>query len=164
VRALVEPSRHDGEAYTLTGPEAVTVEGIAQAISDVMAGVVDIYIGSLPSVLPHINSAGVRALAVTSEKPDPLVPDMPTVASFGFDGYESADWKAIVGPAGMPEEAIAALNTAIAAALEDEELRTALESQGSTVLSGTAEEFAAYLAAEVKTWAEVVAASGVTVD
>ncbi|RUT28302.1 tripartite tricarboxylate transporter substrate binding protein [Arsenicitalea aurantiaca] len=144
--------------------EHVPYTGIAQAISDVMAGVVDIYIGSVPSVLPHVTSGSLRALAVTSAQPDPLLPDVPTVASFGFEGYESSDWKALVGPAGMPEDVLASLNAAIAAAMSDPELRSLLEAQGSTVLSGDPEEFAAFLPSEVQTWAEVVDAIDIQID
>lgn len=140
--------------------EHVPYTGIAQAISDVMGGVVDIYVGSLPSVMQHVEAGNVRLLAVTSARPHPLVPDVPTVASLGFDGYQAEDWKAVVGPAGMPEDAVAALNAAINEALADPELRAALEAQGSVVLGGTAEEFSAFLAEEVAAWAEVVSTAG----
>ena len=136
----------------------VPYTGIAQAISDVMGGVVDFYIGSLPSVLPHANAGSVRLIAVTSAEPDPLVPDVPTVASFGFEGYQSADWKAIVGPAGLAPEIVAALSAAINAALETPELQAALIAQGSSVMGGTPEEMAAFMAEEVETWAAVVEA------
>ncbi|WP_209428004.1 tripartite tricarboxylate transporter substrate binding protein [Pararhodobacter sp. SW119] len=140
--------------------EHVPYTGIAQAISDVMGGVVDIYVGSLPSVMQHVEAGNVRLLAVTSAQPHPLVPDVPTVASLGFEGYQAEDWKAVVGPAGMPEDAVAALNAAINEALADADLRAALEAQGSVVLGGTAEEFSAFLAEEVAAWAEVVSSAG----
>jgi len=140
--------------------EHVPYTGIAQAISDVMGGVVDIYIGSLPSVIQHVEAGNVRLLAVTSAQPHPLVPDVPTVASLGFDGYQAEDWKAVVGPAGMPDDAVVALNSAINEALAEPDLRAALEAQGSVVLGGTAEEFSTFLAEEVATWAEVVSTAG----
>lgn len=142
----------------------VPYPGIAQAISDVMSGVVDVYIGSLPSVLPHVRSGGVRPLAVTSAERNPALPDTATVAEFGFEGYDAADWKAIVGPAGMPEEVVAALNAALNEALEDETLRALLQADGSTPLGGTPEEFAEFHAQELETWAGVIEASGATVD
>lgn len=142
----------------------VPYPGIAQAISDVMSGVVDIYIGSVPSVLPHVRAGSVRPLAVTSAEPNPVLPDTPTVASFGFDGYNAADWKAIVGPASMPDEIVAAFNSALNEALQDEALRQLLIADGSTPLGGTSEEFAQYHAEELETWAAVIEASGATVD
>lgn len=144
--------------------EQVPYSGIAQAISDVMAGVVDFYVGSVPSVLPHANSGSVRLLAVTSLEPFPIIPDVPTVASFGFEGYEAQDWKAIVGPAGMPEEAVAALNAAINEALQDPALIENFETQGSVVMGGSPEDFRAFLASEVETWAGVVEAAGLTAE
>lgn len=144
--------------------EQVPYSGIAQAISDVMAGVVDFYVGSVPSVLPHANSGSVRLLAVTSLEPFPIIPDVPTVASFGFEGYEAQDWKAVVGPAGMPEEAVAALNAAINEALQDPALIESFEAQGSVVMGGSPEDFRAFLASEVETWAGVVEAAGLTAE
>ncbi|ODT57701.1 MULTISPECIES: tripartite tricarboxylate transporter substrate binding protein [Paracoccus] len=144
--------------------EQVPYSGIAQAISDVMGGVVDFYVGSVPSVLPHANSGSVRLLAVTSLEPFPIIPDVPTVASFGFEGYEAQDWKAVVGPAGMPDEAVAALNAAINEALQDPALIANFETQGSVVMGGSPGEFRAFLASEVETWAGVVEAAGLTAE
>lgn len=142
----------------------VPYPGIAGAISDVMAGVVDVYIGSVPSVLPHVRSGSLRALAVTSPEESSALPDVPTVESFGFDGFNAADWKAIVGPAGLPDDVLEALNAAVNEALLDEELLALIEADGSTPLGGTSEEFAQYHAEELETWAAVVEASGATVD
>ncbi|MFN3279493.1 MAG: Bug family tripartite tricarboxylate transporter substrate binding protein [Paracoccus hibiscisoli] len=144
--------------------EQVPYSGIAQAISDVMGGVVDFYVGSVPSVLPHANSGSVRLLAVSSLEPFPIIPDVPTVASFGFEGYEAQDWKAVVGPAGMPDEAVAALNAAINEALQDPALIANFETQGSVVMGGSPEDFRAFLASEVETWAGVVEAAGLTAE
>lgn len=144
--------------------EQVPYSGIAQAISDVMGGVVDFYVGSVPSVLPHANSGSVRLLAVSSLEPYPIIPDVPTIASFGFDGYQAQDWKAVVGPAGMPDEAVATLNAAINEALQDPALIANFEAQGSVVMGGTPEEFRAFLASEVETWAGVVEAAGLTAE
>lgn len=142
----------------------VPYPGIAGAITDVMAGVVDVYVGSIPSVLPHIRSGGVRVLAVTSPERSPVLPETPTVASFGFDDFNASDWKALVGPAGMPADVVQALNGALNDALKDEKLRGLFEAEGSTVLGGTSEEFAQYHAKELEAWAEVVKASGATVN
>lgn len=144
--------------------EQVPYSGIAQAISDVMGGVVDFYVGSVPSVLPHANSGSVRLLAVSSLEPYPIIPDVPTIASFGFEGYEAQDWKAVVGPAGMPDEAVATLNAAINEALQDPALIANFEGQGSVVMGGSPEDFRTFLASEVETWAGVVEAAGLTAE
>lgn len=140
----------------------VPYTGVAQAISDVMGGVVDFYIGSLPSVLPHAQSGSVRLLAVTSAEPYPLTPDVPTVASFGYDGYSAEDWKAVVGPAGLPDDVVQTLNAAINTALEDPDLREALALQGSVAMGGTTEAFAALVADDVAAWSRTIDEAGLT--
>lgn len=142
----------------------VPYPGIAQAISDVMSGVVDVYIGSVPSVLPHVRAGSVRALAVTSAERNPSLPETPTVAEHGFEGFNATDWKAIVGPANLPEDVVTALNAAINEALEDEALKAAIEAEGSTTVGGSPQEFVDYLSGELATWAEVIERSGATVD
>lgn len=142
----------------------VPYPGIAQAISDVMSGVVDVYIGSLPSVLPHIRSGSIRALAVTSQERNAVLPDVPTVAESGFAGFDTADWKGVVGPAGMSDELVTKLNAAINAALQSESLRQAIEAEGSTVIAEDSQWFSDLLANELERWAEVVKVSGATVN
>lgn len=142
----------------------VPYPGIAQAISDVMSGVVDVYIGSVPSVLPHVRSGGVKALAVTSPERSSVLPDVPTVAEVGYENFEAADWKAIVGPANMSPEIINELNTAINVALQDEGLRAKIEEEGSTIMGGSSDEFKNYLADELNIWSEVIKSSGATVN
>nr|WP_218247905.1 MULTISPECIES: tripartite tricarboxylate transporter substrate binding protein [unclassified Pseudomonas] len=142
----------------------VPYPGIAQAISDVMSGVVDVYIGSLPSVLPHIRSGSVRALAVTSQERNAVLPDVPTVSESGFAGFDTADWKGVVGPAGMSDELVTKLNVAINAALQSESLRQAIEAEGSTVILEDSQWFSNLLAKELERWAEVIKVSGATVN
>lgn len=142
----------------------VPYPGIAQAISDVMSGVVDVYIGSLPSVLPHIRSGSIRALAVTSQQRNAVLPDVPTVAESGFAGFDTADWKGVVGPAGMSDELVTKLNAVINTALQSESLRQAIEAEGSTVISEDSQWFSDLLANELERWAEVVKVSGATVN
>lgn len=142
----------------------VPYPGIAQAISDVMSGVVDVYIGSLPSVLPHIRSGSIRALAVTSAERNAVLPDVPTVAESGFADFETSDWKGVVGPAGMTDEQVASLNAAINKALQSEPLRSSLEAEGSTVVVEDSQWFSTLLSQELERWASVIKTSGATVN
>lgn len=142
----------------------VPYPGIAQAISDVMSGVVDVYIGSLPSVLPHIRSGSIRALAVTSAQRNAVLPEVPTVAESGLADFDTADWKGVVGPAGMSDEQVASLNAAINKALQSEPLRSALEAEGSTVVVEDSQWFSTLLAGELERWASVIKTSGATVN
>lgn len=142
----------------------VPYPGIAQAISDVMGGVVDIYIGSMPSVLPHIRSGSLRPLAVTSAQRSPILADVPTVAESGFAGFETADWKAVVGPAGLSDERVAQLNRVINEALNSDKVRQAMEAEGSTVLNEDSAYFTNLLTQEIERWHDVIKVSGATVN
>lgn len=183
--ALLEAAAVEPEAVTMATPGAGTVShlsmellasiagvewlhipysGASPAVTDAMGGQVDFVVGTLPSIRPHIESGALRGLAVTSAQRSPVLPDVPTVAEFGFDGFEAGDWKAVVGPAGLPEDVVAILNAAVNEALADPGLIDAFAAEGTTPLGGSAQEFVAHLASEVATWAEIVAASGVTAD
>lgn len=142
----------------------VPYPGIAQAISDVMGGVVDIYIGSMPSVLPHIRAGSLRPLAVTSPERSAILPEVPTVAESGFEGFETADWKAVVGPAGLPDERVAELNKVINQALSSDKVRQAMEAEGSVVLNEDSAYFSNLLDKEIERWREVIEVSGATVN
>ena len=142
----------------------VPYPGIAQAISDVMGGVVDIYIGSMPSVLPHIRAGSLRPLAVTSAQRSAILPQVPTVAESGFEGFETADWKAVVGPAGLSDERVAQLNQVINEALRSDKVRQAMEAEGSVVLNEDSAYFSNLLDKEIERWREVIEVSGATVN
>nr|WP_029766460.1 tripartite tricarboxylate transporter substrate binding protein [Pseudomonas sp. P818] len=142
----------------------VPYPGIAQAISDVMGGVVDIYIGSMPSVLPHLRAGSLRPLAVTSAQRSPILADVPTVAESGFAGFETADWKAVVGPAGLSDERVAQLNKVINEALSSDKVRQAMEAEGSTVLNEDSAYFTNLLTQEIERWHDVIKVSGATVN
>ncbi|MGE6608322.1 Bug family tripartite tricarboxylate transporter substrate binding protein [Halomonas sp. NPDC076908] len=142
----------------------VPYPGAAQAVTDAIGGHVDFVAASLPSVLSHIRSGSLKALAVTSTERNQALPDVPTIAELGYEGFEASDWKAVVGPADLPADIVETLNVAINEALQDERLVETIVNEGSTVEGGTAEEFAAYLQTEHERWAEAVASSGATVE
>ncbi len=183
--ALLEAAAVEPEAVSMATPGAGTVShlsmellaslagvewlhipysGASPAVTDAMGGQVDFVVGTLPSIRPHIESGALRGLAVTSAQRSPVLPDVPTVAEFGFDGFAAGDWKAVVGPAGLPEDVVAILNAAVNEALADPDLIATFEAEGTTPLGGSSQEFVAHIAEQVATWAEIVAASGVTAD
>lgn len=183
--ALLEAAGAEPEAVTMATPGAGTVShlsmellaglagvewlhipysGASPAVTDAMGGQVDFVVGTLPSIRPHIESGALRGLAVTSAERSPVLPDVPTVAEFGFDGFAAGDWKAVVGPAGMDADVVEALNAAVNEALADPGLIEAFAAEGTTPLGGSAAEFVAHLEEQVATWAEIVAASGASAD
>ncbi|MCS2608515.1 Bug family tripartite tricarboxylate transporter substrate binding protein [Halomonas dongshanensis] len=183
--ALIEAARENTGKVSMSTPGAGTVShlsmevfssradiefmhipypGAAQAVTDAIGGHVDFVAASLPSVLSHIRSGSLKALAVTSRERSNALPETPSVAELGYEGFEASDWKAVVGPADMADELVATLNAAVNEALQDERLRNTIENEGSTIEGGTADEFANYLQAEHARWADAVIASGATVQ
>ena len=151
---------------TMTGTTLVHIpyKGMSLAISDLIGGQVSATFGPSLSVLPHVRSARLRALAVTGAQRSPALPDLPTVAESGVPGYEASLWYGFVGPARLPAEIVQRLNAEIAAVLGAPEVRERLASQGVDARSSTPDEFARVLATDLERWAKVVQRLGLRAD
>jgi tripartite-type tricarboxylate transporter receptor subunit TctC len=156
-----------GEMFKLrTGVDIVHVpyKGGGQAAQAVMTGEVQMVFENPATSLPYVEAGKVRALAVTSEKRNPRLPDLPTMIEAGVPGFVSVSFTGVVAPVRMPAEIVAKLNAAINDALEAPEIRTALQRLSVEPRPGTAEAFRAFLVRERGTWAEVAKAAGVKAD
>jgi tripartite-type tricarboxylate transporter receptor subunit TctC len=142
----------------------IPYRGSAPAVADLLAGQVELMFDNLPSAMPHIRSGKLRALAVTSAKRAPALPDVPTIAEAGVPGYEASSWFGIVAPAGTPRPIVDKLQQQIAKSLAQPDVREKLLGQGANPVGNTPEEFAKYIQAEIAKWAKVVKASGAKVD
>lgn len=142
----------------------IPYRGTAPSVTDVIAGHVDATFTGSPALLPHIRSGRLRALAVSSAKRLPGLPDVPTVAESGFAGFEADQWYGLVAPAGTPADVIKRLNEAASAALKHPEVAKALATEGAAPLGGPPEAFASLIASEIPRWREVVKASGMKLD
>ena len=142
----------------------IPYRGSAPAVADLLAGQVELMFDNLPSAMPHIRSGKLRALAVTSAKRAPALPDVPTIAEAGVPGYEASSWFGIVAPAGTPRPIVDKLQQQIAKSLAQPDVREKLLGQGANPVGNTPEEFAKYIPAEIAKWAKVVKASGAKVD
>ncbi|MSP97224.1 MAG: tripartite tricarboxylate transporter substrate binding protein [Betaproteobacteria bacterium] len=151
---------------TMTGTTLMHIpyKGMSIAISDLIGGQVSATFGPSLSVLPHVRSARLRALATTGAQRAPALADIPTVAESGVAGYEASLWYGFVGPARMPADIVQRLNTEIAAALRALEVRERLASQGVDARSSTADEFARVLASDLERWAKVVQRLGLRAE
>jgi len=116
------------------------------------------------SVVPHIQSGQVRALAVTTLKRTAVFPDLATVDELGLKGFDATTWHGLVAPSRVPKEVIAALHRAMVVALADATVRKSLGDLGVDIMGGTPEEFTAYIKAEIPKWTAIVKASGATLD
>lgn len=155
-----------GELFkSMTGCNMVHVpyKGAGPALTDLMAGQVQVLFDNLPSSYPHIKSGKLRALAVTSSKPDASLPGVPTVSAT-VPGYEATAWFGVGMPKGTPREAIDRINAEVNALLADPKMRERLAEIGGTPIPGTPADFGKIIAAETEKWSAVVKASGATID
>lgn len=142
----------------------VPYKGGAAAITDTIAGRVDVLFLNQDNVLPHVRAGKLRALAVTSPQRNPAYPDVPTIAESGFPGFAAQSWFGVSAPAGTPDEVVRVLNEATNKALQDAALRQRLESVGFVVANGSPDDFARFVQDEIARWAEAAKASGARVD
>jgi len=142
----------------------VPYKGGTPAITDVIAGQVQIMLNGIPSSMPHLKSGRIRALAVTTARRSPAAPELPTMAEAGYPGAESTSWTGVLAPAGTPAGVIARLNTEFVRALRTPEVSARLSADGAVPVGSSAAEFAAYLRSELVKWRKVVKASGATVN
>ena len=156
-----------GELFRLrAGLDLVHVpyRGAAPAVTDLLAGQIDLMLADLPVLLPHARAGAVKALAVAAPARAAALPEVPTMAEAGLSGVESGTWYGLLAPAGTPPDRIGALRGALVAALDDAETRRALLDQGGTPVGNTPDEFAAFLRAETAKWGDVIRAAQIRMD
>ena len=156
-----------GEMFKLaTGVEMTHVpyRGGGPALADLAGGQIQLMFGNASSTLPHVRSDSVRALAVTSARRAPYLPEVPTVAEAGVPGFDIVEWYAVVGPAGMPPAVAERLNREIMAIVGTPEGRARLLDMGAEVVGGTPAEFGAFLRGEVDKIGRVVRDARISVE
>jgi tripartite-type tricarboxylate transporter receptor subunit TctC len=142
----------------------VPYRGSGPAITDLVAGRVDVFFDNLPSILPHIRAGTVRALAAVSDSRIPELPEVPTFAEQGVAGMAIDSWFGFMAPARTPPAPIAALNAAFARALENPAVRARMMELGATPLGGSPDQMGAHVRAEAARWAEVVRRQGIRAE
>lgn len=143
--------------------EHVPYKGVAPALNDVLGNQVPMAFASLPSVLAHIKAGKVRALGVSSAKRSPFAPDIPAISET-VPGYSGDLWVGLFAVRGTPKAVTEKLAKTLQAALADAPLRDKLAAQGAEVLTGTPQQFATMLRADIDKWGKIVKASGAQVD
>jgi tripartite-type tricarboxylate transporter receptor subunit TctC len=142
----------------------VPYKGGGPAITDLMGGQVTMYFSSLPSALPFVRSAKLRALGVTSDKRAAAAPELPTIAEAGLPDYAFVAWHALLVPTGTPQAVIDKLNTEVVRIVKNPDTRSRLENQGVDVVGGTPAELATFLRDEMAKCARLVKAAGIKAD
>ena len=138
----------------------IPYKGSPPAVTDLLAGEVALMFSPSSTVLPHVKSGRLRALAVTTAARLPSLPELPTVAESGLKGYETITWFGFVAPAKTPQAIVARLNAEIVKVLALPDVRNQFAIQGIEVIGGTPEQFASYIRDEIAKWARAIKLSG----
>ena len=140
----------------------VPYKGTSPALTDTISGQVQLVFGTVASTLPHVKSGKLNALAVTTAKRLPALPDVPTIMESGYPTFEVTVWHGLIGPKGIPADIVEKINKAAREALGSPEMTEQLASDGLTATADTPAEFGALIAQEVKRWGELVKARNIT--
>jgi tripartite-type tricarboxylate transporter receptor subunit TctC len=145
----------------------IPYRGAAPAVADVIAGQVQAVFTGAPALLPHVKAGKLRALAVSSPKRIPALPEVPTVAESGVPGtrgFEADQWYGLVAPAGTPAAAVQLLNQQVNRALASAEVQARLAGEGAEPTPASPEAYGRLIASELRRWAPVVKAANIQPD
>jgi tripartite-type tricarboxylate transporter receptor subunit TctC len=155
-----------GLFVALTGAplKHVPYRGSAAAAQDLVAGVVEASFAGVPNALAQVPHGRLRALAVTTSKRAPQLPDVPTMKEAGVSDYDASVWLALLVPAGTPPDIVAKLNAEVVKAMGTADTRKTLEEAGVEPVSSTPEEMAAYMTQELGRWGRIVREANIKLD
>ena len=151
---------------SLTGTKLqhVPYRGSSGAATDLVAGVVESSFAGVPNALAQVPAGRLRALAVTTAKRIPQLPDVPTLQEAGVPGYEASVWLALLAPAGTPRDIVNRLNAEVAKLMESAETRKALYESGVEVSLSTPDALGEYMVKEMERWGKVVKDTGTKLE
>lgn len=141
----------------------VPYKGSAPAVSDLLAGQVQMMVDGLPSALPHVKAGKLRAIALTSLHRAPALPDLPTIAET-YPGFYADAWSGLFAPKGTPQPVVDKLSAEVQRILKLPDVREKLAALGAEPVGSTQAEFTAHVRREIDKWAKVVKTSGAKVD
>jgi tripartite-type tricarboxylate transporter receptor subunit TctC len=156
-----------GELFrSVTGIDLVHVpyKGSGPAVTDLVAGRVQVMFDGAPALLAHVRTGKLRVLAAASPQRNPLAPDVPTFAELGYPGIEVALWYGLMAPAGTPRAIVDRLNAELARILNLPDIRERFAAQGAAATPTTPEQFAQFMRREIARWEPVVKRAGVKAE
>jgi tripartite-type tricarboxylate transporter receptor subunit TctC len=133
-------------------------------MQDLLGGQVDATFMNINTGLPNVKAGKLRALAITSSKRSPLLPEVPTMEELGYKGITVYSWQALAAPKGLPADIKSKLHDAIVAGLNDPKLKGNLLDLGFEIVGNTPEQFTAFQAAEFARWKKVIDTGKITAD
>jgi tripartite-type tricarboxylate transporter receptor subunit TctC len=152
-----------GEMFrSMAGANLVHVpfKGKAEVMNSLLGGHIKVYFSLVPTVVQHVKAGTLRALAVTTEKRLPYLPDVPTIAESGFPGYEISSWQGVFAPAGTRKDIVSKINGEIVHMINTPEMRARMAQEGADPIGSSPEEFSKRLASEFTKWSKVVRDAG----
>jgi tripartite-type tricarboxylate transporter receptor subunit TctC len=141
----------------------VPYRGAAPALTDLLAGQVQVMFATMPSSIEYVRAGKLRALAVTTATRSEALPDIPTVGEFA-PGYEASNWSGLGAPKNTPTEIVDRLNKEINAGLADPKMKERLADLGGTPLVGSPADFGEFIAAETEKWGKVIRALNIKAE
>ncbi len=142
----------------------IPYKGSGLAFADLISGQVTMMFDATTSVMPHVKSGKLRALAITSAKRNPTVPELPTMIEAGVPGYESELWIGLFAPGGTPRDIVMKVNAEANKVVQRPDVRDAFAQQGTDPVGGTPEAFAAQIRADIARWGKVIRDAGVKME
>ena len=142
----------------------IPYKGTAPSVIAVLSGEAHLTYSSIPTALPYIRAGRLRALGVGNAKRMPSLPEFPTVSESGLPGYEAYAWGGMLGPAKMPASIVQQLSREIVSAINTKEVTDRMLNEGTVPTPSSPEEFAAYIASEIKKWGVVIRGANIRVE
>jgi len=136
---------------------------VGEALTDVLAGRMDVFFVGTNVALPHVQSGKLRALAVAGARRSRLAPDLPTVSEAGLPGFASSGWYGIVAPAATPRAIVNRLSETLHAVVKSPEIVERMAASGNEPVGSTPEEFDRFIRKEIPKWAKVIRQAKISV-
>jgi tripartite-type tricarboxylate transporter receptor subunit TctC len=152
------------KAMTKTSLTHIPYRGAAPAVNDLLAGQVQVTVGVVNQLIPHIRAGKLKALAVTSQKRLAQLPDVPTLDEAGVPGYESEIWLGLAAPSTTPPAIIEQINQAVRKAMASADVVSKLQSQGIDVLVSSPDQMRQRGLEDLKRWGDIIRTAGIKVD
>lgn len=140
----------------------IAYKGGGEMVTSVLGGQVQMLLTTMPTVLTHIHSGKVRALAVTTDgRRTPVLPDVPAMSEAGVPGMTIYTWSGLFGPAGIPKEIVGRLHAEVVKAIAAASVKERFNAEGAEPVGSSPEEFASHVRNELRRWADVIKAAGI---
>jgi tripartite-type tricarboxylate transporter receptor subunit TctC len=142
----------------------IPYKGAVPAAEDLMAGRVQASFLTTPASVPLMTAGRIRGIALSAAHRLTTLPDLPTIAESGVPDYDATTWFGVMAPRGTPDEIVQTLNKAFAAALQDNDVRKRLQTEGFEMMGGTPQDFADFIHAQRAKWGAIIKATGIAID